>query len=79
MFIKELPSIINLFSLRVMMDLSLVQNRELGPELQCRALIQSFSTMIIVHMANQALEMWMGLSWMKIGPLGMSNFAKNTW
>lgn len=46
LFIKELPSIINRFSQRVLMDLSLVQNREVGPELQYRAPIQSISTMI---------------------------------
>lgn len=59
------------------MDLSLVPNTELGLQLQCRALIQSFSRGIIVRMANRASEMWMGSPWMKTGPLGGNGFAKN--
>lgn len=74
----ELASIINLLSLTVMMHLSLVRNRGLGLELKYNASIKSFSSILIAYMANQALEMWLGFSWVEIARLGMNRSANNT-
>ena len=74
----ELASIINLLSLTVMMHLSLVRNRGLGLELKYNVSIKSFSSILIAYMANQALEMWMGFSWVDIAHLGMNRSANNT-
>lgn len=61
----ELPSIVNIISVRVMMDLNLIRNRGLGLELKCSTLI--FFIILTVFIANQALEMWMDSSWIEIG------------
>lgn len=42
----ELASVVNIFSLRVMMDLNLVRNRGFDLEIKYNALIKSFSSML---------------------------------
>lgn len=58
----ELFSIVNIISVKVMMDLNLIRNRGLDLELTCSTLIVFFIIILNAYITNQALEMWMGSS-----------------